>query len=40
VFDLGDRMHIGEQYTSLLVVALAVGIGVGSLRRLFVGRQD
>ncbi|MGO9246746.1 MAG: acyl-[ACP]--phospholipid O-acyltransferase [Verrucomicrobiia bacterium] len=30
VFDLGDRMHIGEQYTSLLVVALAVGIGVGS----------
>ncbi len=30
VFDLGDRMRIGEQYTSLLVVALAVGIGVGS----------
>jgi acyl-[acyl-carrier-protein]-phospholipid O-acyltransferase/long-chain-fatty-acid--[acyl-carrier-protein] ligase len=30
VFDLGDRMHLGEQNTSLLVVALAVGIGVGS----------
>ena len=30
VFDLGDRMRIGEQNTSLLVVALALGIGVGS----------
>jgi acyl-[acyl-carrier-protein]-phospholipid O-acyltransferase/long-chain-fatty-acid--[acyl-carrier-protein] ligase len=30
VFDLGDRMHLGELNTSLLVVALAVGIGVGS----------
>jgi acyl-[acyl-carrier-protein]-phospholipid O-acyltransferase/long-chain-fatty-acid--[acyl-carrier-protein] ligase len=30
VFDLGDRLQIGEQNTSLLVVALAIGIGVGS----------
>jgi acyl-[acyl-carrier-protein]-phospholipid O-acyltransferase/long-chain-fatty-acid--[acyl-carrier-protein] ligase len=30
VFDLGDRLRIGEQNTSLLVVALALGIGVGS----------
>jgi acyl-[acyl-carrier-protein]-phospholipid O-acyltransferase/long-chain-fatty-acid--[acyl-carrier-protein] ligase len=30
VFDLGDRLRIGEQNTSLLVVTLALGIGVGS----------
>jgi acyl-[acyl-carrier-protein]-phospholipid O-acyltransferase/long-chain-fatty-acid--[acyl-carrier-protein] ligase len=30
VFDLGDRMHLTEKSTSLLVVALALGIGVGS----------
>jgi acyl-[acyl-carrier-protein]-phospholipid O-acyltransferase / long-chain-fatty-acid--[acyl-carrier-protein] ligase len=30
VFDLGDRMQIGERNTSLLVVTLALGIGVGS----------
>ena len=30
VFDIGDRLGIGEQNTSLLVVSLAIGIGVGS----------
>ncbi len=30
VFDLGDRMHLAEKSTSLLVVALALGIGIGS----------
>jgi len=30
VLDLGDRLKFGETNTSLLVVALAIGIGVGS----------
>jgi acyl-[acyl-carrier-protein]-phospholipid O-acyltransferase/long-chain-fatty-acid--[acyl-carrier-protein] ligase len=30
VLDLGDRRHFGETNTSLLVVALAIGIGLGS----------